>query len=96
MQTVIRRFILVTAMFTAFGALPLCESQATACPNCKAANESDSLKPKAYMYSILFMIGMPATIFAGFSVSFWRMNRQAQLQQELVAANESTPDSEAN
>jgi len=96
MRTAIRRFILLTAIFAAFGALPLCESQATACPNCKAANETDSLKPQAYMYSILFMIGMPATIFAGFSVSIWQMNRQAQLEQELVAANELTPDSENN
>jgi hypothetical protein len=96
MQTVIRRFILVAAMFAAFGALPVGASQATACPNCKAANESNPLKPKAYMYSILFMIAMPATIFTGFSVSFWRMNRQAQLEQELVAANESAPDSDDN
>lgn len=96
MQKAIRRFILIIAVFTAFGALPLGGSLATACPNCKAANESDTLKPKAYMYSILFMIGMPATIFAGFSVSFWRMNRKAQLDQKLVAVNESAPDLEAH
>jgi hypothetical protein len=92
MQTVIRHFILAAAMLAAIGALPVGESQATACPNCKAANESDPLKPKAYMYSILFMIGMPATIFTGFSVSFWRMTRQAQLEQELSAADEADSD----
>ena len=96
MQTIIRRFILVAAMFAAIGAFPVGQSQAAACPNCKAANESDPLKPKAYMYSILFMIGMPATIFTGFSVSFWRMTRRAQLEQELAAANESAPDSDDN
>jgi len=96
MQIVIRRFILAAAMLAAFGALPVGESQAMACPNCKAANESDPLKPRAYMYSILFMIGMPATIFTGFSVSFWRMSRQAQLAQELAATNESAPDSNDN
>ncbi len=82
MRKTIRRFVLAIAVLTAAGQLPIGESPAFACPNCKAANETDSLKPKAYMYSILFMIGMPATIFTGFSVSFWRMSRQAQLDFE--------------
>jgi hypothetical protein len=58
---------------------------ASACPMCKLANESDSRLPTAYMYSILFMIGMPATIFSGFSIGFWRLARKAaRLQQEAA------------
>ncbi len=47
---------------------------ASACPMCKLANETDSRLPMAYMYSILFMLGMPATVLSGFSASaFWRL-----------------------
>ena len=55
---------------------------AWACPNCKLANESDSNRPAAYMYSILFMIGMPAMIFTGFGVSFYRMVKNAERAAE--------------
>lgn len=47
-----------------------------ACPSCKAANETDSRRPKAYMYSILFMLGVPATMATGFGVGFYRMNKR--------------------
>lgn len=94
MKLFIRRFVVALALIMALGALPVGESQASACPNCKAANETDDLKPKAYMYSILFMIGMPATIFTGFSVSFWRMTRRAQLEQQL-AEQEASSESDS-
>jgi len=51
---------------------------------CKAANESDqkgedvNAKPRAYMYSILFMMSMPATICGGFGFAFWRITKAAQ------------------
>jgi len=58
---------------------------ASACPMCKLANESDNRLPMAYMYSILFMIGMPATVFSGFSIGFWRLSRKAaRLNQEAA------------
>ena len=76
------------AVLTACGALSPGQSVAQACPNCKAANETDPLKPKAYMYSILFMIAMPATIFTGFSFSFWRMTRNARLQSEAESVGD--------
>ena len=60
-------------------------SPASACPMCKLANESDSRLPTAYMYSILFMLGMPATVLSGFSVGFWRLSRKAaRLQREAA------------
>jgi hypothetical protein len=58
---------------------------ASACPMCKLANESDSRLPRAYMYSILFMLGMPASVLGGFSIGFWRLSRiAAHLQQEAA------------
>ena len=49
---------------------------AQACPSCKSANESDDRRPQAYMASILFMLAMPAAIFAGFGVAFWRASKR--------------------
>jgi hypothetical protein len=66
---------------------PFCTT-VQACPGCKTANETESRRPRAYMMSILFMLGMPATIVTGFGVAFYRMSRQtpeqaAELQQYL-------------
>lgn len=49
---------------------------AQACPMCKAATEDDADLPRAYMYSILFMLAVPATIFSGIGVSLYRLNKQ--------------------
>jgi hypothetical protein len=59
---------------------------ARACPMCSIANEtneSDDLalvRPRAYMYSILFMLTVPATLFAGFSIGFYRLSKQSRGQ----------------
>jgi hypothetical protein len=59
-------------------------SVAQACPMCKYANEADQTgehmnrRPNAYMYSILFMLAMPATIFTVFGISFYRLSQQAE------------------
>jgi hypothetical protein len=66
---------------------------------CKLANETDSRLPMAYMYSILFMLGMPATVLSGFSIGFWRLSRQAARMQreaaEQAVAGASDPVVEA-
>lgn len=50
---------------------------ALACPMCRQANESTGdVRPKAYMYSILFMLAVPATVLAGFGVGFYRLSRR--------------------
>lgn len=67
-------------MLVALVSIMVMSADAQACPNCKLANETDSALPRAYMYSILFMIGMPATIFTGFGISFYRMTKKAQLE----------------
>jgi hypothetical protein len=76
------------SILTLIAGLLLCLSAATpasACPMCKLANESDSRLPRAYMYSILFMLGMPMTVLSGFGIGFWRLSRKAaQLQREAM------------
>jgi hypothetical protein len=71
--------MMTVAMISASG---LVSSEAEACPGCKNANETDSLRPRAYMYSILFMLGMPATVFTGFGIAFYRMSRRSMLEQQ--------------
>ena len=81
------RHILMLVIVTAFAAGFIGNSRAAyACPNCKFANETEKDRPRAYMYSILFMIGMPATIFTGFGLSFYRMVRKAQQAADAEAA----------
>ncbi len=59
----------------------------SACHMCKLATESTSRQPRAYMYSILFMLGMPAMISSGFGIAFYRLSRKAaRMQQEAAAA----------
>ena len=86
------RLTLAAGVFAATaGALPHAwQSQAAACPGCKTANETDLRRPTAYMYSILFMLGMPATIFSCFGVAFYRMSRREMLAQDALFA-EDTP-----
>ena len=51
-------------------------SSAPACPMCKQANEANSARPRAYMYSILFMMSMPAMIFTGFGLGVYRLTKE--------------------
>ncbi len=90
MKTAIR-LILTAAIFAAtVGVIPHAwQCEVSACPGCKTANETDSRRPTAYMYSILFMLGMPATVFSCFGIAFYRMSRREMLAQEqLLAAEE--------
>lgn len=100
-----RRLLLSTVLaFAAIGFAPALPS-AHACPMCKLANEKGSstgceqqaiqhARPKAYMYSILFMLSMPATLLGGFSLGFYRLHRK---QQALLAqqANSEGADPQA-
>jgi uncharacterized membrane protein len=54
-------------------------SSAWACPMCKYALESDENEPKAYMISILFMIGMITGLFAAVAVFLWWVSRQEKM-----------------
>lgn len=86
------RIALMTLAVLAASGFP--SSEAQACPGCKNANETDSLRPRAYMYSILFMLGMPATVFTGFGIAFYRMSRRAMLEQQEQLAKLNSEVSE--
>lgn len=58
---------------------------AFACPMCKAALEEDDLKPMAYQASILFMLSVPMTIFAGIAVLLFFINRRESKELEHAA-----------
>lgn len=94
MRNHFRKLIAIVALLTVTGVLPAVTESVSACPSCKAANETDSRRPKAYMYSILFMLGMPATVFAGFGISFYRMSRRAMSEQMELALQEQRPDAD--
>lgn len=93
-----RRLTLTVVIFAATaGVIPHAwQSEVTACPSCKNANETDTRRPTAYMYSILFMLGMPATVFSCFGVAFYRMSRREMLvQQEILASAERDVETNA-
>lgn len=66
---------------------------ADACPMCRVANESDpnANKPRAYMYSILFMLSMPMMVFAGFSFGLYRLSQREQQAVDAAQLN-TDPD----
>ena len=63
-------------------------STASACPMCKAANEAPqpdgtslsdpSLRPRAYMYSIFFMMSMPPVAGGLIALAIYRDVKKAQ------------------
>ena len=54
-------------------------SSAWACPMCKFALETDAAEPKAYMVSILFMMGMISTLFFSVGVLLWWVSKQEKM-----------------
>lgn len=54
-------------------------STASACPMCKYALETDAPEPKAYMISILFMMGMISSLFFAVGGLLWWVSRQEKL-----------------
>jgi hypothetical protein len=95
-----RRIVLSVALALGTLAFVPVVRTADACPMCKLANEEGSgtgdceqaaiqkARPRAYMYSILFMLSMPATLLGGFSFGFYRLYRKQQslLAEEAAAA----------
>lgn len=54
-------------------------TSAWACPMCKYALETDENEPKAYMISILFMMGTITTLFASVAVLLWWVSKQEKM-----------------
>jgi hypothetical protein len=64
----------------AFGAFMLAQtSSAWACPMCKFALETEDSEPRAYMISILFMMGMISTLFACVAVLLWWVSKHEKM-----------------
>ncbi len=70
------RQFLFALLFGAFLVLGPTTTPAKACPMCAEANKQDDNRPTAYMYSILFMMAMPAVIFTGFGIGLYRLQRK--------------------
>lgn len=92
-----RRLLLTIAILFGLTMLGPAVSTASACPLCKNANETDPDLPRAYMYSILFMLAMPATVLTGFGVGFYRLSKMQQpslTEEQLTMTDETQSDSD--
>ena len=86
------RFLLTLALL-----LPLAGA-ADACPMCKAANEAPqsesradaNLRPRAFMYSIFFMMGMPVVSAGLIGLA---LNREVRIARER--SRDTRPDEPA-
>jgi len=72
----------------ALGGLMLLAGTAQACPMCSLSIAEEDMLPKAYMYSILFMLGMPATVFAGIGSVVFLKFRQFNADQPGIAGDD--------
>lgn len=59
-------------------------SQLWACPLCKFALETSPDEPRAYMISILFMMGTIMTLFSSMAFLLWWVSKQEKMN--LTAA----------
>ena len=59
-------------------------SEAWACPMCKLALETDDPQPRAYMLSILFMLGMMGSLCAGVTGLLIWLSRRERLVLEAA------------
>lgn len=83
------RYLKMLCFAIALSGVTTSSSVALACPMCSAATENDlnpqaKNRPQAYMYSILFMISMPASIATGFGISFYRLSKKQQAMNEAL------------
>lgn len=59
-------------------------SSAWSCPMCKMALDTDDPQPRAYMISILFMLGMMGSVVAAVCVLLYRVNRAERRSLEAA------------
>ena len=72
-----RRLLLIAVCLVGLLSAPAAMDRAAACPMCQVANESaGDQRSRAYMYSILFMLAMPATVLTGFGIGFYRLSKK--------------------
>lgn len=75
MKFLTSRFLLIPVLAMVLSLSAPAATTVLACPMCKAANEEDDSKPKAYMYSILFMLTVPAALVSGVTFGLFKMSR---------------------
>lgn len=81
------------AAFLLWGALAQAVS---ACPMCNQSIAEEDKLPRAYMMSILFMLGMPATIFTTAGILIYFKIRKFQTEQLALASGNSVYPSAAD
>src|SRR5580765_736210 len=69
--------------------LSLFAAMAQACPMCSQSIAEDDRLPHAFMYSILFMLGMPATVLCGIGTMIYLKFRQFYAAQQIGVAGEN-------
>ncbi len=74
----------VRGSFVAAALVLACTSEVWACPMCKLALETDDPQPRAYMFSILFMLGMMGSLFAGVTGLLIWLSRRERLVLEAA------------
>lgn len=79
-----RRLVLSMTLLLGVGLFTPVAQPAQACPMCKIANEQDSLLPRAYMYSILFMMGMMFSLGGGVAFCVYHLNRKENAALEAL------------
>jgi hypothetical protein len=74
----------------------LLTATAQACPMCSQSIAEEDLLPHAYMYSILFMLGMPAVVFGGIGTAIYlKFRGHAATAPAGESLGELTPVDEA-
>lgn len=68
--------------------LSLFAAAAQACPMCSQSIAEENLLPHAYMYSIIFMLAMPATVFTGFGTAIFLKFRKFNSEQQVGIAGD--------
>jgi hypothetical protein len=69
--------------------LSLFAAAAQACPMCSQSIAEDDRLPHAFMYSILFMLGMPATVLCGIGTMIYFKFRQFYAAQQIGVAGDN-------
>jgi hypothetical protein len=81
---------LFSVLGLAFIAMWLLAPSAQACPLCSQSIAEEDMLPQAYMYSILFMLGMPAMVFTGIGTAiFVKFRKYGVAPLERIATGET-------
>jgi hypothetical protein len=72
-----RRLKQLFLVCVAVGVTFLLSAAAQACPLCSQSIAEEDALPHAYMYSILFMLAMPAVVFTGIGSAIYMQCRKS-------------------